>query len=76
MRSKFRLKEKVQVTSMELYPNEHHLMGSIIRITGEPDEEKLYDIHYGITGVEDLHNVPEKDIKVFGLKLLTTRCIL
>ena len=65
MKSKFRLNEKVQVTSPALYPNEHHLMGTVTRITGEGDEEKRYDIHYGITGIDDLHNVPEKDMKVF-----------
>ena len=65
MKSKFKLNEKVQVTSTELYPMEHHLMGIVTRITGGPDESKIYDIHYGITGIDDLKNIPEEDIKAF-----------
>lgn len=65
MKSKFKLNEKVQVTSIELYPMTHHLMGTITRITDMGDNDRLYDIHYGIIGIDDLKNVPEEDIKIF-----------
>lgn len=81
-KSKFRLNEKVQVTNMDRYPSEHHLMGIISRITnynysgkynssGELTkttsqyEPKLYDIHYGIKGIDDLKDIPEEDISKF-----------
>ena len=65
MKSKYKINDKVEVLSCTLYPNEHHLMGVISNIHDGIDDEKVYDIHYGITGIDDLKNVPEKDIYAF-----------
>lgn len=64
MKSKYRLNDKVMVTSPVLYSNEHHLMGTINQIHNSDSDvsEKHYDIHYGLTGIDDLKNVPESDI--------------
>ena len=69
MKSGYKLGERVNVTSMELYPEQHHLMGKISQIhidTFDDQSTYRYDISYGITGIPDLKNVPESDIKLFS----------
>lgn len=66
MNSKYKIGEHVMVTSPSLYPDAHHIMGSINDILKASDEDYIYGIHYGITGIDDLKNVPESDIIPFA----------
>lgn len=63
-RSKYRLGDKVMITSNVLYPNEAWLMGVIIGINSI-DDEFTYDIHYGITDIPDVKNVREENLKYY-----------
>lgn len=63
-RSKYKLHDKVMITSNVLYPNEAWLMGIITGIHSI-DDDFMYDIHYGITDIPDLKNVREENLKFY-----------